>query len=232
MGKLIKFLLAITFILQLTSQLFAQKKFDVIADYACRNSDVSMTVVKDLNADGVYDTYSIYWCNGNVSNHPIFAIGDIRKWPPSGIPTRDIISSNQNTNSLTEAYFTMNTNLIYNWFVKYSNNDTVYYYDNIQDLKIISDVNGYTSENIDFNVAPNPAKEYFEFDYSLKQSGWVTISLYNEIGIVVDVIEEIYKNEGNYNLHYILNDISSGKYYLTVKLGTDELFTRQVVIVK
>ncbi len=232
MVKLIKYFFVVILAMQLSSQLFAQMEDDVIADYSYRNYDVSRTIVRDLNQDGVYDTYSICWRDGNVSNHHILAIGDIRRWPPSGIPTRDIMSSNQNTNSLIEAYFTMNTNLIYNWFVKYSDNDTVFYYDNLNDLQIISDVYEYSSESIDFNVAPNPAQEYFEFDYALKQSGWVTITLYSEIGIVVDVIEEVYKNEGNYRIHYTLKDISSGKYYLTVKLGTDELFTRQIVIVK
>ncbi|MFH1050313.1 MAG: T9SS type A sorting domain-containing protein [bacterium] len=232
MVKLIKYFLVIIFASQATFQLFSQQKLEVIAIYNCRNSDVSLTTVRDMNSDGVYDTYTIQWCNGSTNSYPILAIGDIRRWPPSGIPTREILSASQIDGSFTEAYFTMNTNLIYNWFTKYSNCDTVFYYDNNQDLKIMTDVNEYTSDNIEFMVAPNPANEYAEIDYSLKQNGWVTITIYNEIGIVVDVLEDLYKNEGTYNLHYNLRDISTGKYFLTVKLGLDEIFTKQIVVEK
>lgn len=232
MVKKLKYIVLIIFATQLPHTLFAQQKAEVIADYYCRNSDVTQTVVRDSNGDGIYDTYTVLWCNGNTNTYPIMAIGDIRKWPPSGIPTREVLSSNQNNRTLVEAYFTNSNNVIFCWFVRLESCDTVFYYDNRPKLELMTEVSDYISNSIQFKVLPNPAKDYVEINYSLNQNGWVTITLYNEIGIIADVIEEKYKKEGTYNFIYNLKYLSSGKYFMTVKLGMDEIFTRQIVIVK
>jgi len=232
MVKIIKYLLALIFAILTSIPMFSQQKIDVIANYNCSNYEISSTIVRDANFDGIYDTYTVNWCNGRTETYPIMAIGDIRRWPPTGIPTRDIMAASSSNNTFAESYFTMSTNIIFCWFEKQKNCDTVFYYDNNQDLGLMTDINEYSSENIEFSIAPNPANIYFDINYSLLQSGWVTIKLYNEIGILVDVIEEIYKSEGNYNIRYNLKEISSGKYFLTVKLGFDEIFTRQIIIEK
>ncbi|ROL59440.1 T9SS C-terminal target domain-containing protein [Bacteroidetes/Chlorobi group bacterium ChocPot_Mid] len=231
MVKIIKYLIFALISVLMSLQLFSQGKSDVIAQYSCRNSDVTTTIVRDVNSDGVYDTYTVMWCNGSSNTYPILAIGDIRKWPPTGIPTREIIESSQTARTMTEAYFSMSSSIILCWFVRPLNCDTVYYFDNRPDLSL-TNTDEYYSDNIGFKVTPNPANEFLDINYNLTENSWVTITLYNEVGINTAEIENKMINKGNYNIHYSLKDLSSGTYFLSVKLGLNEIFTKQISIIK
>lgn len=231
MIKIIKYLVYALIAVLMSLHLFSQGKSDVIAQYSCRNSDVTSTIVRDVNSDGIYDSYTIIWCDGTSNTYPILAIGDIRKWPPTGIPTREIIESNQTTKTMTEAYFTMSNSLILCWFVRPIDTDTVYFYDNRQEL-LLTNTDVYNSENIEFKVSPNPANEFLDISYNLLENSWVTISLYNEVGIIITEIENKLTNKGNHNIQYSLKDLNSGTYFLSVKLGFNETFTKQITIIK
>jgi len=231
MVNLIKYTIILFIVSQLTLHLFSQGKIDVIAQYSCNNSDVTGTIVRDTDNNGVYDTYTVTWCNGSTNSYPILAIGDIRRWPPTGIPTREIIESNQSNKTFTEAYFTMSSSIILCWFVRRDNCDTVYYYDNRPELMLL-DVNEYQSNNILFKLMPIPANDFVAIDYTLNESSWVTITLYNEIGIAIDNIQRQFISQGSYNIRYNLNGLSSGNYFITVKLGMEEIFTKPIIIAR
>jgi hypothetical protein len=89
--------------------LFAQAASIVEANYSCRTGDIQKTIVSDINSDGIYDTYTVEWCDGSAYVYPICAIGDIRRWPPRGIPTREITSSDGTVKSFTETYTNQNS---------------------------------------------------------------------------------------------------------------------------
>lgn len=233
---MIKTLSAILSILIVTHlscfKLFAVNTPDVEAFYLCSMGDVQRTIVKDSNRDGVYDTYTVKWCNGDINTYPIYAIGDIRRWPPMGIPTRDIIQTNMDDRVFCERYFSFSGQVAVSWFTKIAGKDTVFFYDYDPQSQMMTGVDDYESRNITFKTLPNPAKDDVQISYKLKTSGWVTIVLYNEIGVIVDTIEESYKYQGDYNLVYSLSNLPSGHYFITVKLGIDEIFTKQLIIVK
>ncbi|MFC2131033.1 hypothetical protein ACFLSQ_06325 [Bacteroidota bacterium] len=227
------YILTLLFFTQAGNQfLFSTITPDVEAVYDCRNVEIDFTIVKDTDNDGVYDTYVVRWCNETIDTYPICAIGDIRRWPPTGIPTRDIVQTNQEQKIFIELYNGIGVQNLLCWFIKPEGIDTVYYYDNRFEMQFMTDVDEYSSPNISFKTTPNPANNYIELAYSIEKNGWVTISLYNEIGIIVDIIDESYKYSGDYNMIYRLDKVPSGKYFLTVKLGIDEIFTRQIVIIK
>jgi hypothetical protein len=209
----------------------AELKPDVQASYSCKGSDISMTIVKDANKDGVYDTYSIVWCNGTVSTYPICAIGDIRRWPPTGIPNREIFYSDFTNKTSIEHYYGFNSFYLICWFTKYADNDTVYYYDNCNQSQFSTGVDE-NNPNLNFNMNPNPAKDIINIGYSITQSGWVSINVYNEIGVIVTNIEEKYRIPGQYNLEFRLDDLISGTYFINVKIGQDNVVTRRLVIIK
>jgi hypothetical protein len=212
--------------------LFAVDSPDFITEYYCSNGYVNTTIVTDSDKDGVYDTYTIMWCNTDSQTFPIRAIGDIRKWPPLGIPTREIVMVDQNAGVFSECYSNFTTRTVINWFIKYPEIDTVYFYDDDYQMSFLTDVDNYTSNNISFNISPNPASNNINFEYKVNKPGWVKILLYNEIGVIVDVIKEKYQESGLHNFIYNTNNINSGKYFITVRISENEIFTRQITIIK
>ena len=85
--------------------LLAELKSDIEANYDCAVTEIEYTIVKDTDRDGVYDTYVVKWCNNTIDTYPICALGDIRRWPPTGIPTRDIIQTDFDQRILVEEYY-------------------------------------------------------------------------------------------------------------------------------
>ncbi len=75
---------------------------DVVNSYSIGSSEY-VTTVSDSDGDNVYDTYSMT-VNGLIATtYSICDIGDLSKWPPSGVPTVTL-TSNLDGTSFQEVY--------------------------------------------------------------------------------------------------------------------------------
>jgi hypothetical protein len=216
-----------------SSFLFAETATPVESSYICSNFNISTTRVTDSNSDGIYDTYTVFWCDGRVFNYPILAVGDIRRWPPRGIPTREISYSNNETRSFVETYYGINSSPIICQFIKYEAENVVYYFDNFDDRsKMISDVKDNKTLNLTIDIQPNPISDIVNINLEVKTTAWLNITLYNEIGILLDEIDNVYRHPGTYSVTKNLSNLPNGIYFITTKLGIDEILTRKIIINK
>jgi len=75
---------------------------DVVNSYNVGSSEY-VTTVSDSDGDNVYDTYSMS-VNGLITTtYSICDIGDLRKWPPTGVPTVSL-TTNLEATSFEEVY--------------------------------------------------------------------------------------------------------------------------------
>jgi len=74
---------------------------DVVNSYSI-GSSVYVTTVSDTDGDNVYDTYSMT-VDGQITTYSICDIGDLSKWPPSGVPTVSLTTNLEGT-SFEEVY--------------------------------------------------------------------------------------------------------------------------------
>gem|GEM_PF-975114 len=83
------------------------------------------------------------------------------------------------------------------------------------------------------SVAPNPIRNSFTINYSLPNPGTVKITIVDQLGIEVGVIEESYKEAGSqcYQLSLTNNKLSSGTYFITIKAG-DVTESRKVGLIR
>ena len=213
-----------------SSFLFAETADPVESSY---NSNISTTRVTDSNSDGIYDTYTVSWCDGRVLTYPILAVGDIRRWPPRGIPTREITLANLETRSFVETYYGINNSPIICQFIKFEAENVVYYFDNVDDRsKMVSDVKDNKTLNLSIDIQPNPTTDLVNIDMEVKTSAWVTITLYNEIGVQLEELDNVYRHPGTYSVTRNLSNLPNGVYFITTKLGMDEILTRKIIVNK
>ncbi len=202
---------------------------DVVANYDC-DYNVQTTRVSDNNTDGIYDTYTITWCNGESIAYPIVAIGDIEKWPPRGIPSRNITYANYSSNTFREDYYST-TSTVSSCFIKQQGVDSVYFYSYGNAQLYFTDV----KENIDLpelTLYPNPTSDFVYLNYILNSSKSVKIYIYDEIGNQVEEIDNKLQNPGIYNISISTANLVSGNYMVVVRFDLETIISKKLSIVK
>lgn len=79
---------------------------------------------------------------------------------------------------------------------------------------------------------PNPFNPSTNIKFTLVQSGNVSLKIYNIMGqLVKTIIDNEYKNQGNYVLNVNMNNFASGIYFYSLKQG-NQLKTKKMVLMK
>ncbi|MDA3843625.1 MAG: hypothetical protein PF588_04545 [Candidatus Kapabacteria bacterium] len=100
-GKVFKAALMLLLVCSLSSISYSVAS-DVVNSYNIGSSEY-VTTVSDTDGDNVYDTYSMS-VNGLITTtYSICDIGDLSKWPPTGVPTVTLMSNLDGT-SFQEVY--------------------------------------------------------------------------------------------------------------------------------
>jgi len=82
----------------------------------------------------------------------------------------------------------------------------------------------HNSKNIDgnFNLSqnyPNPFNNYTVIEYELSESGYITLEVYNVLGVVVDKLIEGYKPKGKHKINFENIKLSTGIYFYKLQVG-------------
>ena len=78
---------------------------------------------------------------------------------------------------------------------------------------------------------PNPFNPSTEISYSLNQSGFVTLTVYNSLGQRVEELVKDYKEAGNHQVKFDATDIGSGVYFYKFE-AKDFVETKKMVLMK
>ena len=92
---------------------------------------------------------------------------------------------------------------------------------NIEEVSVLSLSKAY----------PNPFNPSTNLDYSLMNSGYVEITVFDVTGRKVSILENSFKNAGDYNIVWNAQNNTSGIYYIQILAG-NELKTQKVVLLK
>jgi hypothetical protein len=93
---------------------------------------------------------------------------------------------------------------------------------------VIGDVNSNLSIS---ESRPNPVSGIASFDYSVQNSGLVTVVLTDMMGREISTIFSGNVNAGTHSLEVSSSDLASGVYQIIVKSG-DSFATRSIQVVK
>jgi hypothetical protein len=79
---------------------------------------------------------------------------------------------------------------------------------------------------------PNPFNPSTNIKYSVEQSGMVSLKIYNVMGqLVQTVLDNVYRNEGDYNISITMDKFTSGIYFYTLIQGKQQI-TKKMVLMK
>ena len=92
---------------------------------------------------------------------------------------------------------------------------------NIEEVSVLSISKAY----------PNPFNPSTNLDYSIMNSGNVEITVFDITGRKVSILENSFKNAGDYNIVWNAQNNTSGIYYIQILAG-NELKTQKVVLLK
>jgi Secretion system C-terminal sorting domain len=119
------------------------------------------------------------------------------------------------------------------------NNSGIYYYR----LKQIDNDGSFkfsTPVEVDFNSQvnifyldqnyPNPFNPSTTIAYSLPEASNVKLSVFNALGQQVKIIENVYKNAGNYKLTFNANDFNSGIYFYKIEAGQFSQIRKMILL--
>jgi Secretion system C-terminal sorting domain len=81
------------------------------------------------------------------------------------------------------------------------------------------------------NNYPNPFNPSTDIKVSLKQSGTMSLTIYNVLGQVVEVVDQGYKPAGEYIYNVNMDRFASGVYFYTLRQGQNSL-TKKMLLLK
>ena len=83
-----------------------------------------------------------------------------------------------------------------------------------------------------YEAYPNPFNPTTTIKFSLSQAGNVSLKIYNVMGqLVKTLVNNTYKNKGDYNYQVNMDNLSSGIYFYTLIQGNQQL-TKKMVLMK
>ncbi len=111
---------------------------------------------------------------------------------------------------------------VYGWGLQF-NNETITGIDN-------SRGNISNTFNLEQNY-PNPFNPTTTINYKISRSGYVTLIIYDELGLKVKTLVNQYQSEGNYKIDFNASNLSSGVYFYQLKAGSNKL-TKKMLLLK
>ena len=83
-----------------------------------------------------------------------------------------------------------------------------------------------------YNAYPNPFNPSTNIKFNLAKSGYVSLKVYNMIGqLVRTIVDNVYKNKGEYEYNVSMDNLSSGVYFYTLTQGSQTL-TKKMMLLK
>ena len=91
-------------------------------------------------------------------------------------------------------------------------------------------INEKEVDRTSLNIYPNPAKDYINIHYTLKEKSNVTINLYNINGQqIATLLNKTKRNQGEYTQLMMTNNLNSGVYYIRLDMD-DTTFIKRLII--
>jgi len=81
------------------------------------------------------------------------------------------------------------------------------------------------------NNYPNPFNPSTNIRVSLKEKGVMSLTIYNILGEVVQIVDRGYKTAGEYTYNINMNKFASGVYFYTLRQGTNSI-TKKMLLLK
>lgn len=81
------------------------------------------------------------------------------------------------------------------------------------------------------DIYPNPFNDHARFTYSIRETGWLNISLYDQQGRLISLLHDGQRSSGDYSGWINANSIPSGEYFLKLALDNKKV-TKTVIILK
>ena len=92
--------------------------------------------------------------------------------------------------------------------------DGTFQYSKVIEAEVAVPKNYELSQNF-----PNPFNPNTEISYSLPSASYVKLIVYNSLGQSVKVLENGFKNAGNYSVKFNADELPSGAYYYKIEAG-------------
>tara|TARA_Y100000389_G_scaffold99160_1_gene95860 strand:+ start:844 stop:3837 length:2994 start_codon:yes stop_codon:yes gene_type:complete len=142
-----------------------------------------------------------------------------------------MVYGNKNDETLSFEYYNQDANRSYllNEMINFESdmiigdglNPLNFNMNNIEEVSVLSISKAY----------PNPFNPSTNLDYSIMNSGHVEITVFDVTGRKVSILENSFKNAGDYNIVWNAQNNTSGIYYIQILAG-NELKTQKVVLLK
>ena len=224
--KILAFIITLILILPFYSY---ASQYRVNEQYDCEIDSCLETIKYDKDKNGIFETYSIIYCDQTVSSFPIFSCGDISKWPPPGIMRiTDLIFNSRS--SFIEFYIDSSSGNPYCWFVKHTDKDTVFYYDNPNSLSL-SRLGLDNSSDIITDVAIHQytSHSYLNIQIDAKSINIVDLKIVNILGSTIDVMLNGAKIEGIYTTSFNTSYLPNGIYFAIYMVNGQPLIKKFIV---
>ncbi|MFC2088534.1 YCF48-related protein [Calditrichota bacterium] len=99
-------------------------------------------------------------------------------------------------------------------------------------VSIDKSVNNYTDEYIIYQNYPNPFNPSTKISYSISNSGFVTLKIYDLLGKEVQTLVNEFQNTGLYAVDFNASDLSSGIYIYKFQVGNDFFETKKMLFLR
>ena len=120
----------------------------------------------------------------------------------------------------------LNNSGIYYYRLKQIDNNGSFKYNSPVEVNFKQTVNGYyLAQNY-----PNPFNPSTTIAYSLPEAANVKLSVFNTLGQKVKVVENVYKNAGNYKINLNADDLNSGIYFYKIEAGQFSQIRKMILV--
>jgi hypothetical protein len=114
----------------------------------------------------------------------------------------------------------------YQYKLKMIDNDGTFKYSKVIEAEVALPKNYELSQNF-----PNPFNPNTVISYSLPSASDVKLIVYNSLGHTVKVLENEFKNAGNYSVNFNAAELPSGVYFYRIQAGTF-IETKKMMLLK
>ncbi len=83
-----------------------------------------------------------------------------------------------------------------------------------------------------FQNYPNPFNPYTKISYSISKSGFVTLTVYDILGRKIQTLMNEFQKQGEYIVTFDANKLSSGFYFYKLKVGSDLMETKKMLLLQ
>tara|TARA_B100001250_G_scaffold336518_1_gene303031 strand:- start:202 stop:516 length:315 start_codon:yes stop_codon:yes gene_type:complete len=81
-----------------------------------------------------------------------------------------------------------------------------------------------------FNPSPNPFNSYVELSFTLSQTGFVNMQIFNLEGRLIDTLINNWSDKGSYSIIWDANNFSSGIYFVKISLNDQFKLNRMILL--